>query len=113
MAFAIIEKKPGAAANRVDQQIQVAIAVHIREDAPGGKLSGAGHASRVCDVLEFPVAKVSIEFVAAFQTAKVEIASSIAVNIAASDTGTVESNLIRGGAGVGENIGEEDAGECG
>src|SRR3954447_13605927 len=51
----IIQKQPRAAADSVDQQIEVAIAVYIGQNRASGVLLRAGHAGLGSDVLELPV----------------------------------------------------------
>src|SRR2546426_10585148 len=71
-AFSIIEKEPGSSGNTVDEQIEVAVSIYIREGCPGRELVRAG---RVTDIHFFktPIAQIAIEPVRSLQAAKIDV----------------------------------------
>jgi hypothetical protein len=64
------------------------------------------------DVLELPVAKVAIKCIAAVHPAKVKITPAVAIDIAGSDTGPVQQDLVREMALFRKRVPEENSGAC-
>ena len=71
MSLAIVQKQTGAAAERIDQQIQIAIPIDIREDGASRILICTRHARRWGDVFEFPIAQITIEDIGPVEPAKI------------------------------------------
>src|SRR6266571_5147382 len=92
-AVSVIQEETGAHTNSVDQQVQVAVAIHVRERGAGGKLSGTCHAGTGSNVGEPPSAKIPVEGVVAFQTAEIDITQSVAIHVTERDPGAVEADL--------------------
>ena len=109
MSPAVVQKKSRAAAEAVHQQIQIAIAIDVREHGAGGRLIGAGDARFRGDLHKLPVAEVAIKRVGAVQAAKVEIAQAVAVHVPGSDAGAVQINLVRECSFLGKRIGKKNA----
>src|SRR5213082_448679 len=109
MSPAVVQKKSRAAAEAVHQQIQIAIAIDVREHGAGGRLIGAGDARFRGDLHKLPVAEVAIKRVEAVQAAKVEIAQTVAVHVPGSDAGAVQINLVRERALLGKRVGKKNA----
>ena len=92
--FAIVKEDVRAAADRIDNQIQVTVAVDISERCAGRIQSGTCYASRFSDVLKFPVAQVAIQDVRSVQPTKKQITPSITVHVPRGNAGTIEINLV-------------------
>ena len=109
--MSVIQEETGAHTNSVDQQVQVAVAIHVRERGAGGKLSGTCHAGTGSNVGEPPSAKIPVEGVVAFQTAEIDITQSVAIHVTERDPGAVEADLVFGSLGIAQHIGEVNAGQ--
>jgi hypothetical protein len=95
MAFAVVEVNFGADSDNIDDQIEIAIAIDIRQ---GRSTATAGRSRQTCvcsDVFKFPIAEISIENVAPVDAAEKNIAPSIAIGVAKRDTRTVQEYLVR------------------
>ena len=55
---------------------------------------GARDAGGRGNVLEAPATKITIERIACVEAAKVKVAEAVAIDVARSDTGAVEENLV-------------------
>ena len=95
VAFAVVEEKPGARGDAVHEQVEVAVAVDIREAGAGRDLAGARRIAEG-DFLELPAAEVPVEPVGRLQAAKIDVGPAVAVDVADRDAGAV----------VGDGIGE-------
>src|SRR5438876_8172918 len=109
MASAIVEKAARAAANRIDQQVQVAVAVNIREYGASRGLAFTSDAGSGRDILELPFAEIAEEPVVSFDRAKIEIAQPVAVDVSGRHAGAIEENVVRQGMFFGKVIGEVNA----
>jgi hypothetical protein len=107
---AVVLEHSSAAPERVHEEIQVAVAIDIGKGRPGRVLSLAGHTGGMGDVLEAPVAQIAVKRVARIETAEVEIAPAIAIDIPGGDAGATEEVAVGDGAFVAEQVGEGDAG---
>ena len=92
--------------HRRHKQIEIAVAINVRECGSAGKLRRTARASGGGCVLEFPIAKVPIHHVAAVEPAEINVAVPIVVVIAHGHTGTVEQVFIGDEDKRGEGIGE-------
>src|SRR5438128_2409510 len=82
------KKTPGSYWNAADQEIQIAVSVHVRKGGPGRELSRARSFSQV-HFFEAPVAKIPVESIAALQIAEIDIRPAIAIYIADRHSGAV------------------------
>ena len=112
-AGAVVAEGAGAAAQAVDQQVEVAVAVEVGQGAAGGILAGAADASPGRDVLEAPVSEVPVQGVVTLQAAEVQVHPAVAVHVAQGDAGTELQQAVARDGGLGEMVGEPDAGEAG
>ncbi|MEO8426954.1 MAG: hypothetical protein ABI651_07580 [Verrucomicrobiota bacterium] len=62
--------------------------------------------------MEVPVSEVAEQAVSFFQTAKIQIAPSVAIHISFRDTGTIHPDLVRGRRRIARPIGERDPGDA-
>src|SRR5437016_6845850 len=79
-ALSIIQEEPRSSRNSVDEQVQVAVPIHIRERSAGRELV---RASRVADIhfFEPPVAQIAVESIPSLQSTKVDILPAVSVHI--------------------------------
>jgi hypothetical protein len=103
-AFAVIEIKMGSLANRIDDQIEITVSIDVGQHRPGRIQSRTGDTGRGRDVLELPVAEIPVEGIGSIQTAKVEIATSVAINVPGRHARAVEIDLIGQMARRRENV---------
>ena len=82
------------AANGIDHEIQVAIAVDVGERSPGRIQIRAIHSRCFGDILEFPIAQVAVKLALRTQATEEEITPTISIDITCRDAGTVEQNLV-------------------
>ena len=97
-------------ADRADEQIEIAIAVEIHEHCAGGIDASARNPRGVGDILEFPVAEVSVERVRTVQSTEIEIAPAVAVDITGGHARAVQENVVGQRTRFGHDIGEPNAG---
>ena len=81
-ALALVEEEPRAVAERVDDQVEVAVAVQIGEGGARRGQTRRSDASPASDVLEPPVSPVAVEGVRAGQVAEVQVAPAVAIHVA-------------------------------
>src|SRR5262249_32795282 len=93
-AFAIVQEEAHPCAQSGDQQIEITVAIDIDQDSSGAVLVRAGHTGVRCDIFEFPVSEVSVKNVWIIETAKVNVATPVAINIAQSDSRATEQVSI-------------------
>ena len=110
MALAVVEKEPRPAAQTVQKQIKVAVAIHVREDASGRKLVRAGETGGGRDILEFPISEVPVQRVGAFQTAKVHVHQTVSVDVPECDARADLIKTVLGRRRVRQQVGERDSG---
>src|SRR6185369_6918528 len=106
MAFAVVEKEPRPSPDSIDEQVQIAVAVHVDQHCAGGKLPlttnpGPGLVSHV---LKAPVAQVAVKHIMIFQTAQIDVTETVAIDIAQGKTRSIESNLILGSSGIAQDV---------
>src|SRR5438105_5449319 len=110
---AVIEEQPSAAADAIDKQVEVAVAVHVGKGGAGGGLIGAGHTGGGSNIGKVPIAQIAIERVGRVEAAKVKIAETVAIDVACRDAGSIEKNLVGERSLLVEAIGEGNAGAHG
>src|SRR5437773_2901345 len=81
MTLAVIEEEASSTAEGVDQQIQVSVSIDVRENRPGRILSRTSNASRVRNVLKFPVAQIAIKNGRLFQSAEKQVAPPVPIHV--------------------------------
>ena len=74
MALAIIDKNVRSLPQRIDDQVQIAVAVDVSENRAGRVQGRAVHSGSNRNVLEIPIAKIVVEHVRTFQSAEIKIA---------------------------------------
>ncbi len=109
-APAVVEEKARAAADGIDEQIEITIRINVGKGCAGGKLAGAGDAGAGGDVLELPAAEVAIEGVVTLKTADIDVAEAVAVDIPEGETGAVLGDAVDGDRARGKDIRESKAG---
>src|SRR5439155_3969440 len=99
-------------AERGDEQNQVSIPIHVREQRAGRILIRTSHPSGWRNVFELPVATIAVEHVRPFQPAKKKINQTVAIDIANGDTRTAQSVLVLSSLGIRQMICKHDPGEA-
>ena len=99
-----------SAPQRIDDQVQIAIAVDVREYRAGRVQGRAGHSGSSRNVLEFPTAKITVEHIRPIQSAEVKIAQTIAVHVPGSHTRAVEKHRVGEVTFCGQTVGHKDVG---
>src|SRR5262249_3659080 len=108
MPFAIVEVDMRSTPERIDYEIQGPIPVYIHQGSAGGVEVGAANAGPFGNVFEFPIAPVSVQTVARFQAAEIEIAPTITIDIAGSHARAARQDLTRQHAVFGQSIGKKN-----
>lgn len=101
--------RPPVAAPIGGHQVQSAVAVEVGEVAAGGTLIRARDARARCDVFKTPVAEIAVENVVAFESAKIDIHTPVAIDVAQGDARPQFRQAVSGDGGLGEVVGESDA----
>src|ERR1041384_6409472 len=96
-------------AEGIDDEIEVAIPVHIGESSACGVEVRAGDPGAFRDLLESPMAEIAIEAIRSVEAAEVKITPAIAIDVAGGDARAVEEDLIGQMALFGEDVGETDS----
>ena len=112
-AFAVIQKRAGAAAQAVHQQIQIAVAVDVGEHAAGRELVRTGDPGPGRDVLEPPIPEVAIEHVVAFKPAEIDVHPAVAIDIAERHTRADFVEAVGGHRGIRQPVAEGNPGVAG
>ena len=88
LRLAVVEEEPRAGGDAIDEEIEVVVAIHIRERGAAGDLI---RARGVTDgqFLEAPLTEIAIEPVRALQVAEVNIGPSVRIDIADGDARAV------------------------
>src|SRR5437879_1780219 len=111
MTFAIVFKNPGAASHRVDQQVQVSVAVDVGENGACRILVSATDTGGVRDILKPPVAEIAKErVVPAIEATKINITETVAIHVPQSDARTIQQVLIGDRSFVGNEVGKGNPG---
>ena len=109
-AFAVVNENVRAAAEGIDDEVQIAVAIQIDQRGAGGRQIRTGHACRLSNVLKFPMAQVAVEAVPTVEAAKIQVAPTIPVDVPRRDARAVEQDLIGEMPLRGELISEENPG---
>ena len=107
--LAVIDENVCSASQRIDDQVQVPIAVDVSEYRAGRVQGRAGHSGSSRNVLEFPTAKVAVEHIRPIQTAEVKIAQTIAIHVPGSHTRAVEKDRVGEVTFRGQTVGHKNA----
>src|SRR5262245_35112123 len=110
MPFAIIQKCARATAETVHEQIQIPIAVEISEHAAGRELIWASDARFGGDVLELPIAEISIEHIVPFKAAEINVHPTIAIDIAEGHAGANFAQSVGCDRRIRQPVAESDSG---
>src|SRR6266404_2088054 len=102
MTFTVVEEGTCAAPNGIDEQVQVAIAIEVRQHSAGRVLVWASDAGRLRDILEFPIPKISIEHIGTLDSTKINVTPPVAIDITERDTGTIFEDAVFGHGFVGK-----------
>src|SRR5690348_4177088 len=95
-----------AVAERVYEQVEVAIAIDVGEDRAGGIQEGGFGKCGVGDVFKLPLAEVLVEAAAVVESGEEQVAPPIAIDITGSHAGAVEEDLVCEVTVQSEEIGE-------
>ena len=106
MSLPIVQKQSCSTPDRIDEQIEIAVPVHVRQHCPGGELSRATDTGLIGDVLKPPIAPVPIQAVAVFQTAEIQITPAVSVHIPGGHSRPVHPDLVGGGGRIAEMVGK-------
>ena len=111
VAASIVQETRNATPDGCDEQVQIAVAIEIDQGGSGGIEVRAIDAGLGRNLLEPPLAEVSIESIGTIETAQIEIATTVAIDVTGGDSGAVEEDVIGERAGGIDGVGEGDAGE--
>jgi hypothetical protein len=110
MPATVIQEKPRAGANAVDQKVEGPVAIDVREGRARGVIARKIQARLGRYIREMPSAEVPKQRHMAFEGADEDIAPTVAINISQSYARSIEPDLILGGVFITELIGEVNAG---
>ena len=85
-AFAVVQEAARAATDRIDKKIQVPVTIDVGERGSRRVLAFTRHSRGGGNILELPTTEVAIKDVRAIQTAEVEIAQTVTIDISRGDT---------------------------
>ncbi len=106
----IIEEDVRAAAEGIDQQVEVTVAIDIGKDGPGRFQAVAGDTGGLRHFFKPSAAQISIEGIGATEATEIEIAPAIAIDITGGHAGAIDEDLVEGGLIVGQEVGELNSG---
>src|ERR1043166_4310011 len=109
MPFPIVEEDMAAASHSVHHQVEIAVAIDIRETCAGNIQFRTAHACRRGNIFKSPVAKVAVEVAVAFKAGKEQIAPAITIDVSGSHARAIEQDLIGNVPLLGKVIGEQEA----
>jgi hypothetical protein len=107
---AVIDEKVGASSQRINEQVQIPVAIDIDERRAGSIEVRATNTCLVSDILEFPIAQVAKKPVSALESAEVEITQAVPIHIPRSDARTAGKDLAAQASFFGECVGKKDSG---
>src|SRR5436309_2968533 len=110
MSATIVKKQPGAAANRIHEQVQVAVAIHVGEHRPRGELVGTSDACLCRNIFKLPIPEIAIEYIRPFKAAEINIAPAVPIDVAKGETGAIFQHAVLRRGRVGKMIRERNAG---
>ena len=108
-AGAVVDEQRVRSTAGGDKQVKVAVAVEIAKCRAGARHPRRTHAGLLRDVFELPVAEIFEQPVFTVETAHVNIAQPVAVNVARGYAGAVEQVGVHH-ARPRQRVGELDAG---
>jgi hypothetical protein len=109
MPVTVIQEKPRAGPNAVDQEVECAVPVHIRKRGPRREIAGKIQAGRGGYIREPPPPKVFEERHMPFKGAHKNVAQTVPVNISQGHARSIEADLVIRGVLVTQSVGELDA----
>ena len=109
-AVPVVHEQRHAAAQRADQQIEVAVPVHVGEHGAHGVPSGHRDAGPCRDVLEAPIAQVLVEGVRALVAREVDVGEPVAVDVAQSHAAALREMAVEERAVERDGVDEADPG---
>ena len=95
-----------------DEQIEIAVAVHVAERRAGARHTRRTDPRPSRDVFELPVTEVFEKPVVAVEAAQIEVAQSVAVHVTGGDARSIEQVGVDHSR-AGQPVGEPDAGGLG
>jgi len=106
----VVQEQRHTAAQCADEQVQVAVAVHVGEHGARGVAPREGDASPSGDVLEAPASQVLVQDVRAFVARQVDVWPAVAVHIAQGHAAALRQVAVPERAVERDGVGETDAG---
>src|SRR5258708_35744883 len=94
---------------RRDQQVQITVAVDIREDRPATNVVCGINPCLCCYFFKAPVPEVAVKSIATLQAAKEDVWAPVAIEITNRYTTPVLQHPVGGSGPFVQNIGEIDA----
>ena len=109
-AVSVVEEQRDPAAERADEQIEVAVPVDVGED--GARRVAAGHrdAGPGGNVFEVKVAQVAVQGVRALVAGQVDVGEAVAVHVPQRDSAALRQVAVPERAVERDGVGESDAG---
>ena len=104
MTVAVIQKAGIRPAHRCDQQIQIAVSIHVGKDRACGSLIRAGHAGGFRHICELPVSQIFVERIRSVQIAQINVAKTVAVVIPQRHARTVHQVGVGHGPFLGKRV---------
>ena len=86
----------------------MAVAVYVGKDGASAGLARTGRATRNSDILELPVAEISIERIGAVEIAEVQVTPAITVKISCRYARPVQEVVVHFGSSEREGVGEKN-----
>jgi len=108
-SFAVVQEQPGAEAEPVHQQVEVAVAIHVGHDGPGAGLTRAGGSPGVGLALEPPAAAVQVQGIGALEAREVQVAPAVSIHIAQGHAGSVLEDAVVGHGRLVDGVRESHA----
>src|SRR6266513_4098734 len=113
MALAVVHEQRVRPADRGENEIGVAVAVDVRERASGGMAVWNRDARGDGDILEPPVAQVTVQRARALGAREKDVDSTIAIDVGEAHTAALCENAIEQEQRVAERVVEPNAGARG
>ncbi len=96
---------------RIHEQIEITVAIYIREDRPRGFLSNECHTRFDRYVLKFQISKISVKTIGSSERTEIDIASAISVNVTERDARAIFQSSILLQESARDGVTEIDAGD--
>ena len=95
MSRAVIQHDPQPGNDGREEQIQISIAIHVRQGSSGAIKPGQLQPGLPRDVLESPATQVAEERTAAPHRGQEHVTPAVPIHVAGGDAGAVEVYLVR------------------